>query len=179
MTDVIRTPSVPKRSQRGTLRRMLRNPLGILSLSLLALIVLAAVFAPLIAPFDPNYADVGNTLADPGGQNLLGTDSAGRDVFSRLLYGARLTLLSALLCAIVAIAIGLPSGSDRRLLQRSVRQHVELVLEHADGPPRHRHPAVGPRGARTLGVDLDDLPRHPPQPELLPPDPHRRAVRPQ
>jgi len=69
MTDVIRTPSVPKRSQRGTLRRMLRNPLGILSLSLLALIVLAAVFAPLIAPFDPNYADVGNTLADPGGQN--------------------------------------------------------------------------------------------------------------
>ncbi len=110
MTDVIRTPSVPKRSQRGTLRRMLRNPLGILSLSLLTLIVLAAVFAPLIAPFDPNYADVGNTLADPGGQNLLGTDSAGRDVFSRLLYGARLTLLSALLCAIVAIAIGLPAG---------------------------------------------------------------------
>ena len=110
MTDVIRTPSVPKRSQRGTLRRMLRNPLGILSLSLLTLIVLAAVFAPLIAPFDPNYADVGNTLADPGGQNPLGTDSAGRDVFSRLLYGARLTLLSALLCAAVAIAIGLPAG---------------------------------------------------------------------
>ena len=72
--------------------------------------MLAAVFAPLIAPFDPNFADVGNTLADPGGQNLLGTDSAGRDVFSRLLYGARLTLLSALLCAIVAIAIGLPAG---------------------------------------------------------------------
>jgi ABC-type dipeptide/oligopeptide/nickel transport system ATPase component/ABC-type dipeptide/oligopeptide/nickel transport system permease subunit len=89
---------------------MLRNPLGILSLSVLTVIVLAAVFAPLIAPFDPNYADVGNTLADPSGQSLLGTDSAGRDVFSRLLYGAQLTLLSALLCAIVAIAIGLPAG---------------------------------------------------------------------
>ncbi|MCR2785078.1 MULTISPECIES: dipeptide/oligopeptide/nickel ABC transporter permease/ATP-binding protein [unclassified Microbacterium] len=110
MTDVIKTPSVPKRSQRGILRRMVRNPLGILSLSLLTIIVLAAVFASSIAPFDPNYADVGNTLADPGGQNPLGTDSAGRDVLSRLLYGARLTLLSALLCASVAIAIGLPAG---------------------------------------------------------------------
>ena len=46
MTDVIRTPSVPKRSQRGTLRRMFRNPLGILSLSLLALIVIAACSRP-------------------------------------------------------------------------------------------------------------------------------------
>jgi ABC-type dipeptide/oligopeptide/nickel transport system ATPase component/ABC-type dipeptide/oligopeptide/nickel transport system permease subunit len=110
MTDMIRTPSVPKRARRGTLRRMLRNPLGILSLSVLTTIVLAAAFAPAIAPFDPNYADIGNTLADPGGQNLLGTDSAGRDVFSRLLYGARLTLLSALLCAGVAIVIGLPAG---------------------------------------------------------------------
>ena len=110
MTDVIKTPSVPKRRQRGTFRRMLRNPLGVISLSLLTIIVLTAVFAPLIAPFDPTYADVGNTLADPGGQNLLGTDSAGRDVFSRLVYGARLTLVSALLCAVVAIAIGLPSG---------------------------------------------------------------------
>ncbi len=110
MTSVIKTPSVPKRPRRGTLRRMLRNPLGIISLSMLTIIVLAAVFAPLIAPFDPTYADVGNTLADPGGQNLLGTDSNGRDVFSRLVYGARLTLLSALLCAAVAIAIGLPAG---------------------------------------------------------------------
>ncbi|MGC5221649.1 dipeptide/oligopeptide/nickel ABC transporter permease/ATP-binding protein [Micromonospora sp. DT81.3] len=110
MTSVIKTPSVPKRPRRGTLRRMLRNPLGIISLSMLTIIVLAAVFAPLIAPFDPAYADVGNTLADPGGQNLLGTDSNGRDVLSRLVYGARLTLLSALLCAAVAIAIGLPAG---------------------------------------------------------------------
>lgn len=110
MTDAIKIPSVPKRSQRGTLRRMLRNPLGISSLVLLTTIVGAAVLAPLLAPFDPSFADVGNTLADPGGGHPLGTDSAGRDVFSRLLYGAQLTLLSALLCAVVAIAIGLPTG---------------------------------------------------------------------
>lgn len=110
MTDVIKTPSVPKRIPRGTFRRMLRNPLGIISLSLLSIIVLAAVFAAVLAPFDPSYANVGNTLADPGGANPLGTDSAGRDVLSRLLFGAQLTLMSAILCAVVAIAIGLPAG---------------------------------------------------------------------
>ncbi|MEV8357846.1 dipeptide/oligopeptide/nickel ABC transporter permease/ATP-binding protein [Microbacterium sp. NPDC076895] len=110
MTSVIKTASVSKSPRSGAARRILRNPLGIISLSVLSILVLAAVFAPLIAPFDPAYADIGNTLADPGGQNLLGTDSTGRDVLSRLVFGARLTLLSALLCAAVAIAIGLPAG---------------------------------------------------------------------
>lgn len=110
MTDIIRTPSVSKRSQRGQLRRLLRNPLGILSIVLLATIIGAAVLAPFIAPFDPTFANVGNTLASPGGENPLGTDSAGRDVLTRLMYGAQLTLLSAVLCAAVAIALGLPAG---------------------------------------------------------------------
>ncbi|GAA0486156.1 dipeptide/oligopeptide/nickel ABC transporter permease/ATP-binding protein [Microbacterium aurantiacum] len=110
MTSVIRTPQVTKRASRGQVRRFFRNPLGIISLSALVLICLAAAAAPLIAPFDPGFADIGNTLADPGGTTPLGTDSAGRDVLSRLLYGAQLTLLSALLCAVVAIALGLPAG---------------------------------------------------------------------
>jgi ABC-type dipeptide/oligopeptide/nickel transport system ATPase component/ABC-type dipeptide/oligopeptide/nickel transport system permease subunit len=91
-------------------RRILRNPLGVLALVTLGLMILVAVFAPVIAPFDQNFATITNTLAPPGGDNLLGTDSAGRDIFSRLVYGAQLTLLSALLCAVVAIVIGLPAG---------------------------------------------------------------------
>jgi ABC-type dipeptide/oligopeptide/nickel transport system ATPase component/ABC-type dipeptide/oligopeptide/nickel transport system permease subunit len=90
--------------------RILRNPLGLIALSILGVMMLVALFAPLIAPFDQNFANITNTLAPPGGENLLGTDSAGRDIFSRLVYGAQLTLLSALLCAVVAIAIGLPAG---------------------------------------------------------------------
>ncbi|MET1015570.1 MAG: dipeptide/oligopeptide/nickel ABC transporter permease/ATP-binding protein [Leifsonia flava] len=91
-------------------RRILRNPLGVTAIVILGVMVITAVFAPLIAPFDQNFANITNTLSPPGGENLLGTDSAGRDVFSRLVYGAQLTLLSALLCAVVAIAIGLPAG---------------------------------------------------------------------
>ena len=91
-------------------RRILRNPLGVLALTVLGVMVLTAVFASFLAPFEQNFANITNTLAPPGGENFLGTDSAGRDVFSRLVHGAQLTLLSALLCAVVAIAIGLPAG---------------------------------------------------------------------
>ncbi|WP_221584617.1 dipeptide/oligopeptide/nickel ABC transporter permease/ATP-binding protein [Microbacterium sp. G2-8] len=98
------------RTRTSPLRRLLTNPLGIVSLTILAAVVVIAVFAPVIAPFSPNFADVGNAFAPPGGEYLLGTDSAGRDVWSRLVSSTQITLLSALLCAAVAIAIGLPSG---------------------------------------------------------------------
>ncbi len=92
------------------IRRLFRNPLGIVAMTILLAISLLAVLAPVLAPFEQNYANIAKTLAAPDSVNILGTDSAGRDVWSRLLYGAQLTLLSALLCAGVAIAIGLPSG---------------------------------------------------------------------
>ncbi|MGN7250805.1 MULTISPECIES: dipeptide/oligopeptide/nickel ABC transporter permease/ATP-binding protein [unclassified Arthrobacter] len=92
------------------MRRLLRNPLGIASLVILAGIASLAILAPVLAPFDENFANITKTLAAPDGVNILGTDSAGRDNWSRLLFGAQLTLLSALLCAGVAIAIGLPAG---------------------------------------------------------------------
>ncbi|MEK0157496.1 dipeptide/oligopeptide/nickel ABC transporter permease/ATP-binding protein [Arthrobacter oryzae] len=91
-------------------KRLVRNPLGIAALLILLTISLLALLAPVLAPFDENYANIAKTLAAPDSVNILGTDSAGRDVWSRLLFGAQLTLLSALLCAGVAIAIGLPSG---------------------------------------------------------------------
>jgi len=91
-------------------RRLLRNPMGIASLVILGSIALLAIFAPVLAPFEENFANITKTLAPADSVNILGTDSAGRDTWSRLLFGAQLTLLSALLCAGVAIAIGLPAG---------------------------------------------------------------------
>jgi len=94
----------------GVMRRLIRNPLGIASLVILGSIALLAIFAPVLAPFEENFANISKTLAAPDSVNILGTDSAGRDTWSRLLFGSQLTLLSALLCAGVAIAIGLPAG---------------------------------------------------------------------
>lgn len=94
----------------SVLQRVLRNPLGLIAIVALTLIGTAAAFAQVLAPYDQNFSDIANTLAAPGGDYILGTDSGGRDVLSRLLYGGQLTLLSALLCASVAILIGLPTG---------------------------------------------------------------------
>lgn len=105
-----------KTGQSGTvvrstvMRRLLKNPMGIASLVILLTIAVLAILAPVIAPFEENFANISKTLAAPDSVNIMGTDSAGRDTWSRLLFGAQLTLLSALLCAGVAIAIGLPAG---------------------------------------------------------------------
>ena len=91
-------------------KKVLRNPMGLIAVVILAALVAIAVLADVLAPYDENFADIASTLAPPDANHLLGTDSVGRDVWSRLVFGARTTLLSALLCAAVAIGIGLPSG---------------------------------------------------------------------
>ena len=95
-------------------RRLFFTPTVIISLSILALIVLAAAFAPLIAPCDPNKNDLASALQGPSAEHLLGTDATGRDLFSRLLYGARSTLLSALgivaFSAVFGVTLGLFAG---------------------------------------------------------------------
>lgn len=110
------TPIPGTSGQTGTvvrstvLKRLFKNPLGIIAIIILLGMAVLAVFADALAPFDENFANISKTLAAPDPVNILGTDSSGRDVWSRLLFGAQLTLLSALLCAAVAIAIGLPAG---------------------------------------------------------------------
>ena len=73
-------------------------------------LVIVAVAAPWIAPYPPTAQDVNNMLAAPGPGHLLGTDDLGRDIFSRLIWGAPATVYASLLAVSVAVAIGLPVG---------------------------------------------------------------------
>jgi peptide/nickel transport system permease protein len=91
-------------------RRFLKNPLGLAALSVLVLIVLAAICAPLLTSYNPNAVSVLSILQGPGAGHLLGTDGAGRDVWARLLYGGRYTLAGALLATVVAAVLGIASG---------------------------------------------------------------------
>ena len=74
--------------------------------SVIALLVIMAVFAPLLAPDDPNYANILATNQGPSAAHLLGTDSFGRDLLSRLIYGARLSLLGPALIIVIATLVG-------------------------------------------------------------------------
>jgi peptide/nickel transport system permease protein len=74
----------------------------------LATVVAAAILAPLIAPHDPNTGDLLSPFAPPSGDHWLGTDGTGRDLFSRLVYGARTSLLGPLLIILLSLAFGVP-----------------------------------------------------------------------
>lgn len=76
----------------------------------IAVLVLIAIFAPLIAPHDPNAIDLSNAYASPSGAHPLGTDGSGRDILSRLFYGGRTGLLGPLFVVIISTAIGVPLG---------------------------------------------------------------------
>ncbi len=70
----------------------------------------AAILAPLLAPYDPKAVDLSSSMSGPSAAHLLGTDGAGRDILSRLMHGARLSLLGPLLVVLFAAAIGVPLG---------------------------------------------------------------------
>jgi peptide/nickel transport system permease protein len=91
-------------------KRVLTRPGALIPLIVLVLILLSGVFARILAPFDPTSTDLFNTLAGPGGEHLLGTDSAGRDVISRLLFGGQNTLTAAGLAMIISLGLGTISG---------------------------------------------------------------------
>ncbi|MGF1599787.1 MAG: ABC transporter permease [Acidimicrobiales bacterium] len=80
------------------------------ALGWLLLVLFVAVFAPLLAPDDPNEQTLTSVLAGPSSENWLGTDDVGRDFFSRLLYGARVSMFGSFLAVTVALVLGIPVG---------------------------------------------------------------------
>jgi peptide/nickel transport system permease protein len=97
--------------QRQTvLRRFLRDPLAVLSVVFLVALVVLAVFAPLVTGKDPLEQDLAARLQPPGDGFLLGTDDLGRDQWSRLVYGARTSLLAAVQAVAIGALIGVPLG---------------------------------------------------------------------
>jgi peptide/nickel transport system permease protein len=94
----------------GTFAAMRKDPLGMVGLVIVTVILLATIFASLLAPHDPLDVDVYNRLQGPTWQHWLGTDQLGRDVLSRVLYGGRVALKVALVAIVVAISIGVLLG---------------------------------------------------------------------
>ncbi|MEN9872148.1 MAG: hypothetical protein RL450_83 [Actinomycetota bacterium] len=96
--------------RRSLAGRLVRNPLAVISSLYLLLVLVAAIAAPFISQFDPNSTDLAVTLLPPDSTYLLGTDSAGRDIFTRILWGSQTTLLSAVIVVVTSILVGVPSG---------------------------------------------------------------------
>src|SRR5690625_2654639 len=95
---------------RESIRKFTRNRLMLVSVLFLLLVVLAAIFAGQLTPHDPTRLNVRSRLLPSGQEHLLGTDGFGRDVLSRLLFGARMSLLVGALVMLLAVTLGTLAG---------------------------------------------------------------------
>ena len=111
MNSVTTSPSSSRRW-----RRVLSTPVGIVGFSLLALVVVLAVFAPLIWSGRAEAVDTANAMAGPSSEHWIGTDALGRDLFSRVLVATRLSLMLAVGATAVGLAVGLLLGAAPLLL---------------------------------------------------------------
>ena len=102
-----------------------RKPLGAVGAVIVAFTLVVAIFAPLIAPSDPYQTHADQVFASPGISNLVGTDQVGRDVFSRLIYGARISLT----VGIVSVLIGATIGSVVGIISAYFGNTTDLIIQ--------------------------------------------------
>jgi len=116
----------------AVLRAIRRDRLGILGAVLLFLAVVAAVFAQVLAPYDPTLIHPADRLAGPGARYLLGADELGRDLLSRTLYGARVSLQVSLtavsLASVLGVTLGLLAGYFRGPLDVVLMRVMDMVF---------------------------------------------------
>ena len=116
------------RASRGlwgdALRRLLRNGPAMLGIAFIALFVVAAILAPVLAPFDPTVGNLANSKHPPSLEHLMGTDLLGRDELSRVLYGARISLVTGVVAVFFGLVIGMAMGA----LAGGIGGKVDTVL---------------------------------------------------
>jgi len=132
VTEVVARPSDLGRVRGRVTRKLLRNPMGVFGGVLILIVALAGIFAPWLAPYSPSEVHFTTPFQQPATVGFaLGTDDLGRDILSRVLYGARASLevgvLSVLLAIVVGVPLGLLSGYWRKL-DAVVSRLADLML---------------------------------------------------
>ena len=123
LTDTLQAPGSDSVQHRFW-RRLRRHKLGMLGLSMLVILVIAAIFAPIVAGVDPAAMDLKMKNKPPSSEHILGTDAIGRDVWARLVYGARVSLSVGLVAVGIYTSIALVLGS----VSGYVGGHVDNVI---------------------------------------------------
>jgi len=116
----------------STLKKRLKNLQIVMGGSIVFVLVIMAIFAPLVAPLDPLAIDVPGRLSPPSAYHWLGTDALGRDVFSRLIFGTRISLMIGVLAsffgAVVGVTIGIISGYYGKWVDAVVMRFCDILL---------------------------------------------------
>lgn len=121
-----------KKKVNRSLRKLLNNKLAIIGIAIFTIIILTSIFAPLLTSYDPLQVDMKSVLQPPSSEHILGTDKVGRDVFSRVLYGGRISILiglgSSLGCATIGILLGCYGGYKGGLFDKTILRLSEIFM---------------------------------------------------
>ena len=129
---IVNTSTITTHNTRAVLRYIRSQPVASIATLFLTLIVAISLFAPYIAPYDPLEVDIRNTLQAPNSEHWFGTDDLGRDVFSRVVWGGRITLgvgvFSALIATLGGLILGLISGYAGGFVSQFILRAMDLLL---------------------------------------------------
>lgn len=113
-------------------RRYARSRTAVAGLIITGVIILLAIFAPVIAPYDPYAVDAANTLQGPSREHLMGTDDIGRDLLSRVIYGSRVSLYVGLIsigiASVVGVILGLVAGYFSGITDSLIMRILDALL---------------------------------------------------
>ncbi|MDP9371736.1 MAG: ABC transporter permease [Chloroflexota bacterium] len=117
---------------RGVFRRLLRNRGALIGLAILALLALMALVARFVAPYEPNVMAPAQALQGPSSQHLFGTDQFGRDILSRIMYGARLSFqvgfIAVGIALVCGVVLGLLAGYYGRWVDATITMLIDIML---------------------------------------------------
>jgi peptide/nickel transport system permease protein len=108
-----------------------RNPLALIGSALIVLFVLCAFFGPVVAPRDPAYIDLAARLQPPSAAHLFGTDELGRDIFSRILYGARISMMVGTSVVAGSLLLGVLVGSLAGYYGGRLDRFINVIVMNA------------------------------------------------
>ncbi len=113
-------------------KQFIRNKLAVVGLGMVIFVVIIAIFAPWLAPYDPQHQDLFNTESPPSWEHWFGTDVVGRDQLSRVMYGARIALLvgvvSIFLAAVIGIVLGAAAGYFGRFWDSAIMRICDVFF---------------------------------------------------
>lgn len=110
-------------------RRLKKSPPALIALGFIVFIVLLALFGPYIVPHDPNYTDISNMLRPPSSTHWFGTDQLGRDIFSRVIVGTRISLFIGVVAELIALTLGVIIGSIAGFFGGWVDKVISRLIE--------------------------------------------------
>lgn len=113
-------------------RRLLKSRIGTAGLAIIIILLLVALFAPFLAPYEPNAQNIISRYEAPSSEHLLGTDEMGRDILSRIIYGSRISLqvglVSVMLALVLGVSFGLVAGFYGGKIDMVIMRFMDIML---------------------------------------------------